>query len=214
MRKFGQLWQPRENDFGVALATVIDTNDVDGLGRIKVAFELKRDGEGNRIQSDWLQIMSPFAGAGYGMFFLPERGASALVAFSGSDPSRAYVIGFLWNGKLKPPVDEADPQDVRVIQTKNGEKSKKIIMSDSDDGKIEIIDENKNVLRIDSANNKIEIVCGGSVLITSTGDGGIDIDSRGKVLISAVGQLRIVAESISLEAESNLTMKAPEISQN
>jgi uncharacterized protein involved in type VI secretion and phage assembly len=205
------LWEPRGNDFGVALATVDETNDPRGLGRIRVRFELKRDGEGHQVRSDWLQVASPFAGGQYGMFFLPQKGASALVAFSGSDPACAYVIGFLWNGQLKPPVEREQQADVRVIKTKNG---KQITIDDSEGGGIKIIDEKNNVVHIDSEKNQIEMRCSGGTYVNLSNDGGVSVKATGNVSIQATGLLSIGAEDVSIEAKSRMTLKAMDISLN
>lgn len=47
----------------VEMARVIDDNDPDKLGRVQVQYD---DG----VISNWLQVASPFAGPGYGMFSL------------------------------------------------------------------------------------------------------------------------------------------------
>jgi uncharacterized protein involved in type VI secretion and phage assembly len=205
------LWARRGNEYGLALATVDNVDDPRSLGRIKVKFELKRDGNGNAIVSDWLQCASPFAGGDYGMFFQPQPGASALVAFSGSDPARAYIIGFLWNGKLRPPVEKAQQKDVRVIKTKGG---KKITIDDSEAGGVRITDEKGNELQIDSENNGINIKCNGGTKISLSNDGGVSIQSNSDVSISALGRMSIKAENISIEAESAMTLRAPNISLN
>lgn len=180
------FWQPRGNDFGLALATVVDTDDPRGLGRVKVEFELKRDPEGNKVQSDWLQFASPYAGAEIGMFFLPAAGGSALVAFSGSDPGQAYVIGFVWDGRSKPPVQADKQKDVRVIYTKNH----KITIDDSGRGAIEIAGQDGNSISIDSEGNKMEIKCSGDISI------------------SADKKLSIKAGEISVEATGNMELKS------
>lgn len=85
------------------LAPVTSLDDPLRLGRVQVTFA---DG----LVSDWLQLASPFAGPGYGMFALPQTDAHALVAFATDDRSIGYVMGFTWDGKAKPLVDDPEKQ--------------------------------------------------------------------------------------------------------
>jgi uncharacterized protein involved in type VI secretion and phage assembly len=185
---------------GVTPGTVSDTQDPAGLGRIRVEFILK----GTKIESDWLQIMSFYAGPGYGAFFLPQKGDAALLGFANGDASRAYVLGFLWNGVQKPPVEKAKQQDVRVIQTKSG---KTITLDDSQQGKgsIVIVDNNKNRIEIDTANNKI----------TLASEGDLDISAKGNVTIRGAqvtvqntsGSVKATLASGTMQLQGGQSMK-------
>lgn len=185
------IWPPSGTVLGVALGEVIDTceDGEEGLGRIKVKFKLR----GTETESDWLQIVSPFACAGYGLFFLPAKGASALLAFADGNPSKPYVLGFLWNGKHKPPIEKDDQQNVRVIKTRTG---KKIVFDDSEKGKIEIIDENGNVVRIKTP-DKPE-------------DNSVVIESQGNLSITAKGALTINAKEVVIGTAGNVQAKLTE----
>ena len=169
---------------GVTLAEVSNTNDPKNLGRIKVKFQLK-DGQ---VESDWIQIISIYAGQGYGAFFMPKAaqgespGDSALIAFASGDPSKPYVLGFLWNGVLKSPVEGAALQQTqRVIKTESG----KVISFDDKEDTLTIKDKNDNAIVIDSKNNLISL------------------DSQGDFKINAKGNLTIEAASITLKNTSN-----------
>lgn len=169
---------------GVTLAEVSNTNDPKDLGRIKVKFQLK----GSQVESDWIQIISIYAGQGYGAFFMPKAaqgespGDSALIAFASGDPSKPYVLGFLWNGVLKSPVEGAALQQTqRVIKTESG---KEISFDDKEDT-LTIKDKNDNAIVLDSKNNVISL------------------DSQGDLNISAKGKLTIEAASITLKNTSN-----------
>lgn len=185
---------------GVTPGTVSDTQDPAGLGRIRVEFILK----GTKIESDWLQIMSFYAGPGYGAFFLPQKGDAVLLGFANGDASRAYVLGFLWNGAQKPPVEKAKQQDVRVIQTKSG---KTIMFDDSQQGKgsIVIVDNNKNRIEINAANNKI----------TLSSEGDLDISAKGNVTIRGAqvtvqntsGSVKAALTSASMQLQGGQSMK-------
>jgi len=184
----------------VTPGTVSDTQDPAGLGRVRAEFILK----GTKIESDWLQIMSFYAGAGYGAFFLPQKGDSVLLGFANGDASRAYVLGFLWNGAQKPPVDQAQQQDVRVIRTKSG---KTIMLDDSQQGKggIVIVDNNQNRIRIDTASDKISI----------SSEGDLEISAKGTVTISGArvtvqntsGSVKAALSSTAMQLQGGQSMK-------
>jgi len=185
---------------GVTPGTVSDTQDPAGLGRIRVEFILK----GTKIESDWLQIMSFYAGPGYGAFFLPQKGDAVLLGFANGDASRAYVLGFLWNGAQQPPVEKAKQQDVRVIRTKSG---KTIMFDDSQQGKgsIVIVDNNKNRIEIDTANNKISL----------SSEGDLDISAKGNVTIRGAqvtvqntsGSVKATLASGTMQLQGGQSMK-------
>jgi uncharacterized protein involved in type VI secretion and phage assembly len=202
-----EIWPTSGTCLGVTLAEVSNTHDEKGLGRIKVKFKLK----GGQIESDWLQIMSPFACSDYGHFFLPETGASALLAFADGDPSKPYVLGFLWNGAQKPPISKTEQQDVRVIHTKAG---KKIVFDDSKEGKIEITDEHGNVVRIGTSNNEITLESKGSLSIAAKKT--IAISAQEVVISSNGGAVKAELNEggMTLSAEKNIKLSAPMIDLN
>ncbi|SFB76435.1 phage baseplate assembly protein V [Collimonas sp. OK412] len=176
---------------GVTLGTVSNTKDDKGLGRIKVNFILK----GQEIESGWLQVMSFFAGPGYGAFFLPQPGDSALLAFADGDASQPYVLGFLWNGVQKPPLEAAQQQDVRVIKTKGG---KTITLDDSEKENITITDSKNNRIVIDTANNKISI----------SSEGDFAISAKGKLTISGA---QVVVQNTAGSVKADLSSSAMQL---
>ena len=66
---------------GVAVAIVIDNNDPQGLGRVRVKFPAISDDE----IGHWARIAVLMAGVDRGTFFLPEIGDEVLVAFEQGD---------------------------------------------------------------------------------------------------------------------------------
>lgn len=147
---------------GVMLATVSQTDDPKGMGRIKVMFPIS----GRQIESDWAPLMSWFAGPDRGAFYLPKAGDLALVAFGDADPNQPYILGFLWNGRIPPPVEKAKQQDVRMIRTAAG---KLISIDDSGSGGITIADEKGNTVTIDTAGNAVSVESKGTLTITAAG---------------------------------------------
>ncbi|WP_442783240.1 phage baseplate assembly protein V [Collimonas fungivorans] len=183
---------------GVTLGTVSDTKDDKGWGRVKVNFVLK----GQEIESGWLQVMSFFAGPGYGAFFLPQPGDSALLAFADGDASQAYVLGFIWNGVQKPPLEVAQQQDVRVIKTKGG---KTITLDDSEKENITIADSKNNRIVIDTANNKISISSEGDFAISAKGT--LTISGAQVVVQNTAGSVKADLSSSAMQLQGGQSIK-------
>jgi uncharacterized protein involved in type VI secretion and phage assembly len=185
---------------GVTPGTVTDTQDPNGLGRVKVKFILK----GAEIESDWLQIMSFFGGPGYGAFFLPQVGDAALLSFANGDASRAYVLGFLWNGAQKPPVEQPQQQDVRVIKTRSG---KTITLDDSQQGKgsIVIVDNNQNRIEIDTAGNRITVSSEGDLDISAKGT--LTLNGAQVIVQNTSGSVKATLSGAAMQLEGGENMK-------
>lgn len=158
---------------GLSLATITQAVDPKGQGRVKVRFL----GEG-QIESDWMPLMSGFAGPGYGEFFLPRAGNLALVGFVDADPNQPYVLGFLWNGGINPPVEKEQQADMRVIRTPGG---KLLRLDDSASGGISITDEKENRVVIDTAGNAVSV------------------ESKGDLTIRAAGNLTLVGAMVTVQ---------------
>lgn len=192
---------------GVTLATVSDTRDPKGLGRIKLRLRLK----GAEIESDWAQIASLLAGPDYGAFMLPQVDDTALVAFADGDASQPFVLGFLWNGAQKPPLPQDQQQNVRVIKTRQG---KTIVLDDSPQGRIRIVDEKDNEVLIDTAANRIAITSQGDLAITAKGQ--LSIVAAGLSVRDTTGNVKaeLTANSMQLSGGASMTLQATMIDLN
>jgi len=184
---------------GVMVAQVKQTSDPKGQGRVTVLFQI----DGAMLESDWLQVMSFFAGPGCGAFFLPKEGDSAVVAFANGDINQPFILGFLWNGGIKPPVEGAErQQDVRVIQTRQG---KKLTFDDSKEGQLTLIDEKQNTIKIDTANNRIELDSKGDITITAAKT--MTLKASQVVIQNTSGSVKLDLSAASLQAQGGQNMK-------
>lgn len=158
--------------YGVVVGVVTSNKDPDGLGRVKV--ELPWMGTG--IESTWARVAVPMAGNARGAFYLPEVKDEVLVAFEHGRLDYPYVIGGLWNGKDKPPADNADGKNnLRLLRSRSGMS----LVFDDSDGKEKVVlsdKDGKEAITIDMANKKITLVSTGDIEITA---------ADGKVAISA-----------------------------
>jgi uncharacterized protein involved in type VI secretion and phage assembly len=196
---------------GVAPALVTNVNDPDDLGRVKVKYAWL----GDDIESDWLRIAAPMAGAERGMFYLPEVGDEVLIAFEQGDIHRPYLIGALWSSTDKPPkpiseVAEGGKVNLRVIKSRAGHlvtlddtegaeqvsvtsKSGHTVILDDKDGSesITIKDKTgKNSMVIDSTKNSLTINVEGDFVV----------NAKGKVSINSTQDM-----TLDSKAKANLT---------
>ncbi|MEO1644338.1 MAG: phage baseplate assembly protein V [Chloroflexota bacterium] len=188
---------PPENNrfYGVTIGVVTNNKDEEKLGRVKVSFPWLDD----QTESNWARIATPMSGNKMGIFFLPEVGDEVLVAFEQGRMEFPYVIGSLWNGKEKPPEDNADGKNnLRFIKSRSGH----IIRLDDTDGKekIEIIDKSgKNTVVIDTKANSITVTSEGELTLEGKKD--ITIKTSG-------GDVTIQGNNIELKAKGNLKAQA------
>ena len=84
---FGPSGLAPRSDASVVVGLVMDNQDPDGLGRVKINLPGRR----KRRSGHWARVASPMAGGGRGMFFLPEKDDEVLVAFEQGDITRPYI---------------------------------------------------------------------------------------------------------------------------
>src|ERR1035441_2936644 len=129
----GGIVSQREN--GIVIGTVVDLNDPEKLGRVKLKLPQYND-----EQSTWARIASPMAGGNRGFFFRPEVQDEVLVGFENGEVRRPYVLGALWSKVDTPPPRDSDDtkNNWRFIVSRSGH----ILKFDDTSGaeKIEIID--------------------------------------------------------------------------
>jgi uncharacterized protein involved in type VI secretion and phage assembly len=130
------------------------------------------------------------AGGGRGVFFPPEVDDEVLVAFEHGSPQVPYVLGFLWNGRDKPPDPNAEGKnDVRVIRSRSGHVVRLTDTSGAE--KIEIVDKSgKNSIVIDTAKNTVTISAQADV-----------------TLESKTGKLTLSGKSVEIKAQSDLVLE-------
>lgn len=194
--------------YGVTTGVVTNNQDPDGGGKVKVSFSQLGDSQ----ESPWARVATLMAGPGRGAYFLPEVDDEVLVAFEQGDPQRPYVLGALWNGKDKPPVDDAEGNNVRLIRSRSGH----VIKLNDEDGKetIEIIDKSeKNSIVIDTANNTLTITSDKDIALSAP-QGTIKLDAQ-KLEIKTSADAKIEAGAgFNLEASATMTIKGATVNIN
>jgi len=96
---------------------------VDEFGRIKVQFPWDREGRFDENSSCWVRVSQGWAGAGWGIVFLPRIGQEVIVQFIEGDPDRPVVTGRVYNGDNPLPYglpDEKNKSTIKSNTTKGG----------------------------------------------------------------------------------------------
>ncbi|WP_316833844.1 type VI secretion system Vgr family protein [Pedobacter nutrimenti] len=83
------------------LADVLDNDDPQGQGRVKVKFKWECQ---TNDPTEWLRVMSPNAGSGdtganRGFHVIPEKGDQVVVAFEEGNIARPVILGSVFHGK-------------------------------------------------------------------------------------------------------------------
>ena len=179
---------------GVVVGLVTNTKDPDGLGRVKVKYPWLS----SQDESDWARVASPMAGKERGFFFPPEVNDEVLIAFEHDDVNYPYVMGYLWNGKDKPPEANSDGKnDLRLIKSRSGH----LIQLGDKSGEEQIIIRDKtgkNEIVINSKENTMSIKV----------DKDFTIEAKGNVSIKTTGgDMTLECNNFNVKAKAKVAME-------
>ena len=167
---------------GVQTAIIVDNNDPDKMGRVKVSFQW----DSGNTNSFWARVVQPMAGNNYGVYFVPEIGDEVLVAFSNNNLDHPVVLGSMYNGEKKQ-VDCYDADNyIKNIKTKGGNEIK---FSDKP-GEEEVL-----IISKKDSENKIILT----------------LKDNGKITIQSIGKIELIAPEIDLHANKTLSLKGGEV---
>lgn len=162
----------RDRPPALAPGRVVDVDDPDGLGRVKV--ELATFDE---AATEWLQVALPAAGADKGLVALPDVDDHVLVALPHGDPARGVVVGGVY-GPHRPP--DSGVEDARVgrytFTTRGGQRL--------------VLDETTDRVRVDNADGSFVELAPDRVRVHAAAD--LTIEAPGR-------RIRLVADAIDLE---------------
>ncbi len=190
-------------------ATVIDNNDEQKLGRVRVQFPWQKI-QDEKMKTPWLRIAVPYSGQNKGIQFIPEIGEEVMVGFEMDNAERPYIIGTFYNGG-KGKTDEnwasineegGTKNNVKAIRTRNGHT---ILFNDKGDaGLLEIYDNKGNTYHItlSADDKKITIYSAGEIEVVA--DSNININAKGNIGIKSEG-------NISMEASKEVSIQASKV---
>ncbi len=218
---------------GVVVGMVTNLKDPDDLGRVKVKYPWL----GDNIESDWVRISAPMAGAARGFMYLPEVNDEVLIAFEHGDVHRPHIVGALWSSTDKPPKKNSEAVggdgkvNQRIIKTRAGH----VVLLDDTDGKelvsittktghtIVLDDGNKNVRVIDKTGNNKMVIDSTKNSIAFNCDGDFTVVAKGKVSVKSTQDTSIEASTkvsvkgstgLSLDGSTQAELKAAQVSVN
>ncbi|WP_080055691.1 type VI secretion system Vgr family protein [Spirosoma aerolatum] len=168
------------------LAKVVDNEDPEKLGRVKVEFMWPGDSK----ESDWIRVAHPYTSDGEGMLFVPEIDAQVMIGYESNLAEYPYVMTSLY--PKKDGVDYTYRDNIqKTIQTKAGNKIS--LYDKGGEEKIELTNVNKSDTRI---------------LLSFADDGKITIETQGVVHIEGKDIEVKAQNNITLEAQNNIELKA------
>ena len=188
--------------YGVVEGLVTDNADPDGEGKVRVNYPWFDC----QTISEWCRVLQPYAGPGYGMFFVPEIGDEVVVGFAHGDMRLPIILGGVYNGKDKPPSHRDDATDEKMIRTKAGHQ---ILLNDSKDNhQVKITTSGGHEVDLNDQASSITIKTSGgqsitlddqasSVTIKTSGGQSITLDPTGGVTVSA-DTVTVSAETVTI----------------
>ncbi|TPN83854.1 type VI secretion system Vgr family protein, partial [Aquimarina algicola] len=196
------------------IATVVENNDPEGLSRIKVQFPWQQQ---SGQTTPWLRMMTPHAGADKGFHFLPETGEQVIIGFEGNHAEKPFVLGSLYTGTANAGGWQTQNNEIKAIRTKSGHTLEFNEIEGAEH--ITITDKNSNIIRIDTANNSIEVSASEHITFNAKN---IEINASEEVKINAgTNLIGRATEDLSLNAknstetiEENKTLVAKEVLEN
>jgi len=165
-----------EARFGVYPAIVIDTNDPEGQGRVRVTIP------GEPETQAWARVATLMAGNNRGTWFIPDLGTEVLVAFEGGNVERPYVIGSLWNGRDQPPASMDGENNLKLLRSRNGVRISLDDTNGSESLKLETPGGQRITLEDGAGSVAINDSNGNSIRL---GPGGIEVMCTGILTINA-----------------------------
>jgi uncharacterized protein involved in type VI secretion and phage assembly len=194
------------HDFGLVEAIVVDNLDPLGQGRVCVKYP-RFDGS---LTTEWCRVSQPYAGNGFGAFFIPEKNCEVIMAFVQGDRTEAIVLGGLYNGQDQPKAQKkkGSSMDQKAIRTQ-GEHE--LLMDDTPSQKcLQLTSSGQQVVLLDDANKLVRITTGqgqtitleqssGAITISANGGQSIQLDGQGTITIGGPTTVNVQGGTISLQ---------------
>ncbi len=169
----------------IEIAEVVDNDDPDELGRVKIKFYWQN----SDAESVWVRVSTLYSGVGKGTLFTPETGAQVIVGFEHNDPSRPVVLGSLYPNSAGESYT-SDDNKLKMIRTRGGNH---ITFDDTD---------NDQRITVSNENNT-----GTSLSLSFKNDGTIEIKTDGSLSLEGK-DISIKSQTLKIEADQTIEMKS------
>ncbi len=161
------------------LARVVDNQDPDGRGRIRVEIQ-------SLEMELWAACVTNSAGEGYGMSCLPKRDEMVVLAFI--SPEFAVILGAIWSGSSSHPTEAQEVEDNYSLVSPEGTK---VTLNDSEGPMF-----------------TVETRSGHHLTITEEGDGEIKIEKGGESVTLSSSGVSIVSSAVVEVQASQVNVSA------
>ncbi|WP_331692861.1 type VI secretion system tip protein VgrG [Pandoraea sputorum] len=190
----------------IGVVTKLDA-DPENQYRIQVAVQV--------LQAEtvgvWARLASFYGSSGVGAFFIPEIGDEVILGYLNGDPSYPVVLGSVYSSQHKMPYALSAENFTKALWTKGllkvifDDDKKVITLITPQKNTIEMSDDAKSICLTDQNDNKIQMTPDG---ITLDSPKDIVINAKGKVSISAVGNIEQTAQADLKSQALNITSTA------
>jgi uncharacterized protein involved in type VI secretion and phage assembly len=209
----GELYQ---RYYGHYLATVVDVDDPQKLGRIRVEADQFTDTQDNPL---YASISRPAAGDKQGIFFTPKKGDQVVICFIAGDVRQPMVVGYA-HSTQKTPASIVSTEQHGIVTTigsmifdeKNGiitvtlvGPTKSVVTMDKDGSKgVKIdFDDGKSTAQLDNDGVKLSFKDSKSTVTLDSNGVKLDVDGKSTVKLESSG--------ITIQSSSKITLKAPDV---
>ena len=154
---------PRQRGTTLAAATVTRIDDPEEKGRVRVKLPTYND-----VETNWIGVLAPGAGAGKGLMAQPDVDDLVLVALAFEDPGHGVVLGGLY-GMGGPPDTGIDAGAVKryTLLTPGGQRLK--------------LDDQDNLLRFEDAGGSYVELAPGAVVVHAATD--MTLEAPGRAIV-------------------------------
>jgi phage baseplate assembly protein V len=169
--------------YGVAVAQVIDNEDLTNQGRVQLALPWLP------CVKPWARVAVLMAGNKRGTYFMPQVGDEVLVAFNNGNVTDPYVLGSLWNGEDKTPANSPkDAVNKQIIHTPQGHEL--------------LFDDTQKTISITSiTNQKVTISEKEITLVTANETATVKLETSGKITFESDVSIDIKAPQITIDGK-------------
>jgi type VI secretion system secreted protein VgrG len=197
------------------LATVLDNDDPQKQGRIKVQFKWQCT---SNDPTEWLRVMSPNAGHGdtgknRGFLVVPEKGDQVIVGFEEGNVARPVVIGSVYHGNN---VDSGGftNSNIKGMTSRKGSHLK----FDDAAHTLSLATSSSNIIHVHEGEGIVETKAA-SIVSQSSGKNAVVIQSEpGTIGVAAENQIGLVSDgnginitkkdgSILISAKQSITLQ-------
>lgn len=180
-------------------AVVVDVTDPDNLGRIRAKIIGAED---RYAKTSWCYAVSPFAGPGFGWYFLPEIGD--VVYVEQSQEGDWLWVGCCWTTEKAKPADGS--ASVRVLKTPAGH-----LLRFAESGSVML--EHQNGSKVELATDDLVVEHSGGSIITLESGGNIVIEAEGDIHLNGSGGKVVTTQCVCCftgkpHPQGSLTVKA------